>query len=220
MKKIPAHSYMVKEVIALGAEARIYETSLFGVPILGKERFPKTYRSEQIDFKLRKERSTQEARILLLAFGHHLPVPRLLDIDTSTWTLFMEYLPHAAIKDQMQIIDLGSIFSKIGEIIAKFHGLDIIHGDLTTSNILVEQDDVRIIDFGLGYISPQIEDKAVDLLVLKHTLESTHSAAAAEALEALLAGYRRNNGDESIIRRMTQIENRVRYKSHGEDLSS
>ncbi len=65
----------------------------------------------------------------------------------------------------------------VGAAIGKMHDAEIIHGDLTTSNLMVKGDGqhtVVLIDFGLGMMKPTIEDKAVDLYVLERAFVSTH----------------------------------------------
>ncbi len=55
------------------------------------------------------------------------------------------------------------------------HNDGIIHGDLTTSNIMItDQKIVYIIDFGLSYVRNNIEDFSVDLYVLEKAFLSTH----------------------------------------------
>ena len=66
------------------------------------------------------------------------------------------------------------IMGLIGESVARIHQKDIIHGDLTTSNMIFKNEKVFFIDFGLGYISRKIEDKAVDIHLLKQALEAKH----------------------------------------------
>lgn len=68
----------------------------------------------------------------------------------------------------------------IGAAIGKLHDAEIVHGDLTTSNLMVREMDgelsteVALIDFGLGMMKPTLEDKAVDLYVLERAFVSTH----------------------------------------------
>lgn len=78
--------------------------------------------------------------------------------------------------DQQKLIELGNI---IGKSIGKMHYTDVVHGDLTTSNMMIVENeseihDIILIDFGLGMTRPVIEDKAVDLYVLERALISTH----------------------------------------------
>jgi len=215
MKELITPSYKLENIIGRGAEAKIYTTSVSGIKILAKERLPKTYRAPEIDSRLRKERTTQETRILLMASKQQLPVPRLIDVDTGTWTIYMEYLPYPQLKSCMDQVDIQTVFEIVGGTLANFHNLDIIHGDLTTSNMLWNGEDIYFIDFGLGFISTHIEDKAVDILVLKHTLESSHASYAEKAMEATLNAYQRGTANSSAVDRLDQIEHRVRYRSHG-----
>lgn len=67
---------------------------------------------------------------------------------------------------------------RIGEALAHMHCADVIHGDLTTSNIMLRAGrDVVLIDFGLAFVSSFWEDKAVDLYVLERAFASTHPAS-------------------------------------------
>ncbi len=57
------------------------------------------------------------------------------------------------------------------------HEAGVVHGDLTTSNIMIKNDEnhsIVFIDFGLASTQPNIEDKAVDLYVLERAFISTH----------------------------------------------
>ncbi|KAI5476914.1 TP53 regulating kinase [Pseudohyphozyma bogoriensis] len=65
-------------------------------------------------------------------------------------------------------VDEDALLSAIGGEIAKMHIADVIHGDLTTSNMMV------LIDFGLSSTSIMQEDRAVDLYVLERAFSSTH----------------------------------------------
>ena len=74
-----------------------------------------------------------------------------------------------------QVKQLGAT---IGKQLAEMHSLDLIHGDLTTSNMLLRPNGSLVwIDFGLSYISNLPEDKAVDLYVLERAISSTHPDA-------------------------------------------
>ena len=69
----------------------------------------------------------------------------------------------------------------IGTSLGKMHDAAVVHGDLTTSNIMVKDTpgvepgfQIVMIDFGLATMQPGIEDKAVDLYVLERAFISTH----------------------------------------------
>ena len=96
---------------------------------------------------------------------------------------------------------------RIGEEIAKLHSADIVHGDITTSNIMLQDDKLVFIDFGLGRYSPLDEDKAVDLLVLKKSLQSIDYNLAVKYFDCVLKGY----GRRDMVNKISDIESRGRY---------
>jgi Kae1-associated kinase Bud32 len=104
--------------------------------------------------------------------------------------------------------------SLIGKEIKKMHSVGIVHGDLTTSNIIYinnknskDSGKIFFIDFGLGYFSKKTEDLATDLVVFKKTFNSTHSSLK-KGWELVLEGYAPN---EQMIKQMEKIEKRARY---------
>ncbi len=203
-----------QKVISMGAEARIYSGYFLQYPVIVKHRFSKKYRNSQIDNLLRKNRTIQEVRLLQTAKKLGVNVPYVFDVDKFEWKIVMEYL----FGDPLRVYikhnksELANLFFKLGEMIGLLHQNDIIHGDLTTSNIILIENELWLIDFGLGYISNSIEDKAVDILVLKHTLESSHTACARNCFNAFLQGYKNYTSSASIIKRLDVVEGRVRYK--------
>jgi len=66
----------------------------------------------------------------------------------------------------------------IGTSVGGLHASGVVHGDLTTSNLILREKngemDVVLIDFGLGSVSTSDEDMAVDLYVLERAFASTH----------------------------------------------
>ena len=95
--------------------------------------------------------------------------------------------------------------------VSKLHSHDLIHGDLTTSNVILSGDEVFIIDFGLGFVSKKIEDKAVDLHLLKQALEAKHFENWSELFDNFLQKYEFNESGE-VIERLDVVEKRGRYK--------
>lgn len=181
------------ELIAQGAEARIYKGTYLGKLTLIKERFEKKYRHPDLDTRLTKDRIKAECRAILRAKTAGIATPAIYLINLERRCIYMEYIQDAIIlKDFLDKnvlkeanIDhlLNFIAQGLGVLIAKLHLKNIIHGDLTTSNILlknidnyIEKYDVAnnfvIIDFGLAHIESNIEDKAVDLYVLERSLLS------------------------------------------------
>jgi Kae1-associated kinase Bud32 len=84
----------------------------------------------------------------------------------------MPFIEGKKISETLEDLDWEDICQKIGASIAKLHDNNIIHGDLTTSNMILKKDKVFFIDFGLSFISGRIEDKACDLHLIKQALEA------------------------------------------------
>lgn len=191
------------DLIAKGAESNIVKTAYLGENAVLKDRIPKGYRVSQIDDKIRRARTKEEAKLLSDAKRAGVRTPVLYDIDLENKTILMEEIDGPMLKD---VIDDDFAF-RIGEEIAKLHSRDIIHGDITTSNILLQDNSLVFIDFGLGRYSNLNEDKAVDLLVLKKSLQSIDYNLALRYFDLVLKGY----GNESIANTISDIESRGRY---------
>ena len=207
---------MAKE-LKLGAEARI--TLQDNVVI--KERIKKSYRLPQIDSALRKERTSAEASLLQKAARAQANVPKVLEIDRKNSTIEMEFIDGTLID---KIID-EKLAKELGKEIALLHGSSIIHGDLTTSNIIVKQDvpqtanrkpqtRVYFIDFGLGEVSDSVEKKAVDLHVLKEAINANHPDKAETLFKLILDSYKKHSQkSKEVLERLANVEKRGRYKN-------
>ena len=195
-----------KKIIGSGAEAVIY---LDGNVI--KDRVRKSYRIKEIDDKLRKSRTRREAKIFekLAAIG--FPAPRLVKSDEKE-IIEMDFIDGDKIRDILERSDYVKLCREIGRKIAVLHNNAIIHGDLTTSNMILK-DEIYFIDFGLSFFSHKIEDMAVDLHLLRQALESKHYNVWEECFKAALDGYRieSKNGD-LVLERLKVVEKRGRYK--------
>ena len=128
----------------------------------------------------------------------------------------MEFVEGKRVKDifnDLSVIDRKNICKRIGENIAYLHNGNIIHGDLTTSNILLSENRLYFIDFGLGEINHEVEAKAVDLHVLMEAFESTHSLYS-NAFTHVLDGYTNflQSDATSIKRTIDKIVKRGRYR--------
>ena len=102
----------------------------------------------------------------------------------------------------------------LGKETSKLHEAEIIHGDLTTSNTILKENKVYIIDFGLGKISNKTEDKAVDLHLIKEAINAKHFENSEELFKSFLKGYNNSDEDKKTIERLEIVENRGRYKRH------
>src|SRR3989338_5435896 len=194
-------------LIAKGAEAAITREN----ETIIKERIKKGYRLPEIDDKLRKRRTALEARLLREARRAGVNTPQVLEEGKTT--LVLEFIDGQKVKDILNKENFGEIFEKIGASVAKLHSYDIIHGDLTTSNMILNEKGLWLIDFGLGFISKRAEDKAVDLYLLHEALESTHFDILEEAWSSILASYKKRYEDSGkVIKALLDVEKRGRYK--------
>ncbi|MBI4174426.1 MAG: Kae1-associated serine/threonine protein kinase [Candidatus Aenigmarchaeota archaeon] len=194
-------------LIAKGAEAELRREG----DTLVKERIAKGYRLREIDEKLRKRRTALEARLLREARRAGINTPRV--IEEGKTSLILEFIEGGKVKDILKNDNSTEIAGKIGQAIAKLHGFDIIHGDLTTSNMILKDSELFLIDFGLGFISKRTEDKAVDLYLLHEALESTHFELLEETWTSVLEAYKSNYADSGkVIKALSDVEKRGRYK--------
>lgn len=201
-------SVKVNNILGRGAEAIIY---LDRNKVI-KKRIKKNYRLNVIDDKLRRNRTKREARLFEKAGNN---VPKILNVDEKNYEIEMEYVEGKLLRDILNNLDeekRKEIMIGVGKIIADLHSKDIIHGDLTTSNMILKKDEVYFIDFGLGFISKREEDKAVDLHLLKQALESTHFNIREECFNYILEGYKEYEDFDKVMKRFEKVEKRGRYK--------
>ena len=174
--------------------------------IIIKERVSKGYRIPFIDDKLRKYRTRREAKLLLKCLGA-ANVPKVLDV--SEYLIRMEFIDGKKLSSCLdEMSNRKEICFKIGEEVCKMHNIDVIHGDLTTSNMILKEGKIFFIDFGLGFVDAKDEHKAVDIHLFRQALESKHSLHFDECFDAFLKGYK----NEKVLKRLEVVEKRGRYK--------
>ncbi len=189
-------------LVGEGAEARIYSVRVFGKRLLVKVREPKEYRVRELDRAIRKSRTRREARIMSSLNKNGVPVPRIF--AAGAFSIYMERVDGKLLKDMRR---RGGAMRRAGEILAKMHGLGIVHGDFTPANIIANGSDVRVIDFGLSDYSSGDEEKAVDLLLMKR-------AVPARSYRAFRDSYLAHSKDgKRILGRLAGIELRGRYQT-------
>jgi len=210
-----------------GAEAKVYATSIKGMACIVKDRIEKKYRIKEIDRKLRLLRTRHEASLLARAARAGVNVPKVIDVsalsDSSTlkakgvsspeFLLCIEMISGSKMRDFLiryagEPERVKEICWRIGEQVRKMHNADIIHGDLTTSNMIYDGNRIYFIDFGLGEVSTRLEDKAVDLHLIKECFKSKHYDIWKEAWEAFKEGY----GKSVVFEQLRKVEARARYK--------
>lgn len=204
----------MQKMIAQGAEAKLLLGSLDGSKVLIKDRIRKGYRLPGLDLKIRRQRTRREAGFLSRARRAGVHAPQIISIGNNK--IIMEFLEGERIKDILNSSPEKKrflVYRLIGEAAAGLHSSGIMHGDLTTSNMILREGKLYIIDFGLGKFSKRIEDFAVDLFLLYEALKSTHFKYLNEAWQKILKSYRDNYPEpEAVLERFRKIEKRRRYK--------
>ena len=216
-----SNEIIVEKLIHKGAEASLYYGSWFGKEAVFKKRVPKGYRIEQIDKILCYDRTLNEAKALIKVKDYGVLVPPVYEIDTENSTIIMKYIEGEKLKDILYSLTTSEkeqFLKEIGKTIAYLHKNGHIHGDITTSNIiLTPTKDLFIVDFGLHAYSDSVEDKSTDLHLFKRVLISSHGSDYTICFNAFLEGYREGYGIEqideckSILKNISIIETRGRY---------
>ena len=208
---ISTKGHLQMKIIARGAEAIIEKKG----NIVVKKRIVKGYRYPELDEKLRKQRTRTEARILEKV-GKIIPTANLQKMDDKNKELVLEYIRGKKLAESLDNLkNKGAIMKQVGSSLAKLHDNGIIHGDLTTSNMIYDpqKKKTHIIDFGLGYSSHRIEDKAVDIHVFKEALEAKHPHNHRELHESFMQGYKTSKNASLVFKQLEKVEKRGRYKA-------
>lgn len=203
---------MPNKIISQGAEATI---SLNKENQILKSRISKSYRLPFLDNKIRKQRTRRESKVLEKTFKI-IPVPLLISSSESNYEILMSYIKGKKLSEHLDLLkNKLEIAFQIGKQIALLHDNEIIHGDLTTSNIILSSEDNKIyfIDFGLSFNSSKAEDKAVDLHLISQALEAKHFLHYNSLFSSLLEGYKSSSIEApKILKRLEKVEKRGRYK--------
>ncbi|XP_045688974.1 EKC/KEOPS complex subunit TP53RK [Phyllostomus hastatus] len=214
------------ELVKQGAEARVFRGRFQGRAAVVKHRFPKGYRHPALEARLSRRRTVQEARALLRCRRAGISAPVVFFVDYASNCLFMEDIEGSVtVRDHIQSIletektpeRLLGLARTIGQVLARMHDEDLIHGDLTTSNMLLrpppEQLDIVLIDFGLSFISALPEDKGVDLYVLEKAFLSTHPNTES-VFEAFLKSYSASSKKaKPVLKKLDEVRLRGRKRS-------
>lgn len=217
------------ERLHLGAEAEVHAGSWLGLDAVRKQRRPRGWRHPDLDERLGRQRLLAEARLLLRLHRAGLPVPALFDADVDEGRLVLERLPGRPLITVLRdgtITDVSPVMQAVGAAVRRLHAEAVTHGDLSTNNMLVdEQNGVSIIDFGLASIEYDVERYGIDLHVLDEVLGASHPDRP-EAMEALIKGYldaeeagaQEGAGGtvpsaKEVVDRLDMVRTRVRY--HG-----
>ncbi|RDL39182.1 Protein kinase-like (PK-like) [Venustampulla echinocandica] len=239
------------ELIAQGAEALLYRTTylLPSIPCALKYRPSKPYRHPILDTRLTKHRILSEARVLVKCRKEGVPVPAVYALDEKAGWLMFEWIEGEVVRVRLNEwlrrrkgveggIQLGeeylrALMRRIGSALGRMHGIGIVHGDLTTSNMMLRPSkneavsaaggsetedqildgDIVLIDFGLASQGTQDEDRAVDLYVLERAFASTHPRAEPLFSEVLDAYGKSFKGAHIVLKKLEDVRMRGRKRS-------
>lgn len=231
-------------LITQGAEGRLYKTTYL-VPDLAcalKYRPPKPWRHPVLDQRLTRHRILSEARILAKCRRDGLRVPDVYFIDEAAGVLMLEWIRGVPVRvavnerlgNRTEGIEqdelLKGLMRKVGTAVGKMHKIGIVHGDLTTSNMMLDPPsdgavngyangdeklagEIVIIDLGLASGSLAEEDRAVDLYVLERAFGSTHPRAEC-VFDELLDAYRETFKQAPVVlKKLEEVRMRGRKRS-------
>jgi TP53 regulating kinase-like protein len=205
-------------LIKKGAEASLYLAEWHGRRVVMKKRLPKEYRPSKLDEQIRIYRTVHEPQLMHEAKEAGVPTPTIFLVDVADATIIMEFIEGKQVKKVLGEASKSirqSLCLRIGESVGRLHDYGIIHGDLTTSNMILDLErKIFFVDFGLGEKTAELEARAVDLHLMKRALQSTHFRFAEECFEAVIRGYSKVLGVEnakSVLDNIREIERRGRY---------
>ena len=205
-------------LIKKGAEASLYLADWHGRKVIMKKRLPKKYRVSELDEQIKTYRTIHEPQLIHEAKKAGVPTPTIFLVDVKGATIVMEFIEGKQAKQLLSEVSKSErqrLCFKIGELIGKLHKYGIIHGDLTTSNMILNPEGkIFFVDFGLGEKSKELEVRGVDLHLMKRALQSTHFRFAEEYFNAVIEGYSKVLGSETVknvLEKIGEIEKRGRY---------
>ena len=204
---------MVGNDVIHGAEASISFSEFLGREALVKTRPEKSYRLPEIDVRIRSARTRNEARIMHDARVAGVRTPCIYDIDLKESSITMEYINGRSVKNVLdeEPENADEICRKTGEAVAKLHSAGICHGDLTTSNMILDGDEICFIDFSMGCVNAELEDIGVDLRLLERAFSSAH-VGLESSFDVLMDTYYGNvQNAKQVKKKLTDIKNRARY---------
>lgn len=205
-----------EEFLTEGAEAEIYTCRFLGIPAVLKKRTRKEYRNEQLDRRLRVARTRTEAICLSRAKEGGVLAPAVLFLSLEEASLVMQYvegplLRRVLTEEPGRARHFGGV---VGRDVARLHGVDLMHGDLTTANMILRDESLVYVDFGLSRVSQEVEEKATDIELLTRVVQSTHPEVADEFMEAFRTSYLEYGEEpEEALERMERVKVRGRYVS-------
>ena len=197
------------QLIKRGAEADIYIIQWGSKKAVSKVRLQKPYRHKELDAAIRKYRTVHEANFISAAKAAGVISPFVYFVDPIRAEIIMQFIEGNNVKDAIT----PSLCCEIGRYAAMLHTKSIIHGDLTTSNFIIKNNKLVLLDFGLSYYSERREDMATDIRLIKEVFASAHIDIM-RAFSRFMEGYASVMGwkkADKILENVKEIEQRGRY---------
>jgi len=194
-----------------GAEAFVDLCEWLGIRVVVKTSVAKGYRVRELDDFIRRSRTVREASLLSSAKKAGVKTPFVYHVNPLEGRIIMSYVEGQSLGSMQGLSIFASLIRMLGGIVGRLHSAGIIHGDLTLSNVLVSEDGLTLIDFGLGEFSNEVEKKAEDVYTLFSSLMTLPDSETLVA--AFLEGYRLSVGESAarVEERLREIGSRGRY---------
>ncbi len=191
-----------------GAEAIVETIEWNDQKVVSKTRNKRGYRHPVLEKKLVKERLRSESRIIERLISYGVNVPAIYSVDISNNCIIMEFIEGITLEKALRGNDFEKCLSKTAQLLSLIHSFNIVHGDPTTSNFMVNED-VYAIDFGLSTVSDDDEDRASDLRVFLESLDSHHSEISGRNI--FLSHYSKWTSSAPVLESLKVLELRGRY---------
>ena len=201
------------KLVKKGAEADIYSILWKGNRAIKKIRKLKKYRNPELDLKIRKQRTLRESQTLVLVKSFGVSAPLVYFVNPKDSSIIMQEIPGKPVHD-LSDAKIIECCKEIGHIVGVLHKNGIMHGDLTTSNFILFQNKLYVIDFGLSQRTEKLEDCAVDLRLIKEILNSAHAKIMEPSWKNFISGYKKVLGQSTcnrVLHLVSVIESRGRY---------
>lgn len=201
------------KLVKKGAEADIYVTSWNGKNSILKIRKKKDYRVDSLDIRIRTLRTIREAKMISESKSFGITTPLVYFVDEKKCEIYLQFIKGKLVRD-LPLNQIVKSCKEIGKIVGTLHKNGVMHGDLTTSNFILSQRGLVILDFGLAQKTNTIDDYAIDLRLFKEVLNSAHAQIVDNAWSLFVQGYRSILGKtltDKIINQVSVIEKRGRY---------
>lgn len=201
------------KLVKKGAEADIYVTIWNGLDSILKIRKKKDYRVHSLDMRIRTLRTIREAKMISETKSFGITTPLVYFVDEKKCEIYLQLIKGKLVRD-LPLNKIIKMCTEIGRIVGTLHKNGIMHGDLTTSNFILSDRGLVVLDFGLSQKTDKVDDYAIDLRLFKEVLNSAHAQIVEDAWVSFVLGYRKILGNmltEKVLSHVSVIEKRGRY---------